>query len=178
LENERLNSEKPTLGVFEWLALTTIIGLLGMLTAVSFIRTEKPSLVDLESPFMLVNPEVAVNVEGAVESPGSYRLKKGSLVKEAIALAKLMPDADMRKIKLEAKIRPGKKIHVPKIQMLTIHLQGAVEECGSLQVPKGTRLNDLVKIAKFHADASLETLQKKRLLKNNETIYVKKRCKK
>lgn len=57
-------------------------------------------------------PLVEVTIEGALEHPGVYRVKKGSTVQEAIALAKPLETANLRRIKLDSKITRRRKIIV------------------------------------------------------------------
>lgn len=164
---------KPALMVHEWLAITTIIGFLGMLTIISVIRSTPPLVPQKELAHPLTNPFIKVSIEGAVEHPGSYNLKKGARVKDALEQAKPLSNANLGQMNLESKLRKGQKINVPKIEMLTLFLQGAVKTPGALQVPKGTRLIDLMSLVEFLENAKLEPLQKKRRLKNNEVIHIK-----
>jgi DNA uptake protein ComE-like DNA-binding protein len=164
---------RPALMVHEWLAITTIIGFLGMLTTISIVRTTPPLTPDKEHAHLIVNPFIKISIEGAVEHPGSYNFKKGARVKDALAEAKPLPEADLKRINLEAKLRKGQIIHLPKIELLTIYIQGAVDKPGALQVPKGTRLIDLIKTVSFPKNAVLEPLQKKRRLRDNEVIHIK-----
>lgn len=60
--------------------------------------------------------EIVVHVDGAVVSPGIYKLDAGSRIDDAIKIAGgLTDDADRSKINLAAKIADGQKIYVPKI---------------------------------------------------------------
>ena len=60
--------------------------------------------------------EVVVHVDGAVVSPGVYKLPGGSRVNDAISAAGGMTDeADRSKINLAAKIADGSKVYIPKL---------------------------------------------------------------
>ena len=60
--------------------------------------------------------EVYVDVDGAVESPGVYRLKDGARVAQAIdAAGGLTPEADVTGLNRASKIVDGQKVYVPKV---------------------------------------------------------------
>lgn len=166
------NQEKPSLMVHEWLAIATIIGFLGMLTMISVSRSTAPLPVDTETPHHIIDPFITVSIAGAVELPGSYKVKKGALIQEVLEQAKVLPEADLKRININAKLRNGQSLYVTKIEQLTIYIQGAVQTPGPVLVPKGTRLIDLAKFAAFNENANLKPLQKQRRLKNNEVIHV------
>lgn len=58
--------------------------------------------------------EVYVDVDGAVASPGVYRLKDGARVSQAIdAAGGLTPEADVTGLNRASKVADGQKIYVP-----------------------------------------------------------------
>lgn len=60
--------------------------------------------------------EMYVDVDGAVASPGVYRLKDGARVAQAIdAAGGLTPDADVTGLNRASKVADGQKIYVPKV---------------------------------------------------------------
>ena len=60
--------------------------------------------------------EVYVDVDGAVVSPGVYRLKDGARVAQAIdAAGGLAPEADVTGLNRASKVTDGQKIHVPTV---------------------------------------------------------------
>lgn len=60
--------------------------------------------------------EVYVDVDGAVVSPGVYRLKDGARVSQAIdAAGGLAPEADVTGLNRASKVTDGQKIHVPTV---------------------------------------------------------------
>ena len=60
--------------------------------------------------------EVYVDVDGAVVSPGVYRLKDGARVAQAIdAAGGLTPEADVTGLNRASKVADGQKIYVPKV---------------------------------------------------------------
>lgn len=60
--------------------------------------------------------EMYVDVDGAVASPGVYRLKDGARVSQAIdAAGGLTPDADVTGLNRASKVADGQKIYVPKV---------------------------------------------------------------
>src|SRR5437868_1644374 len=94
-------SDKPALHIHEWLAVVMIIGLLGFLTAISWVNQKYPTSLQTGTPRFIVAQEIEINVQGAVEHPGRRVVKKGTTVREALEEAGMMSDADLRKIKLD-----------------------------------------------------------------------------
>ena len=71
---------------------------------------------DDDSSEASVDTEVYVDVDGAVASPGVYRLKDGARVAQAIdAAGGLTPDADVTGLNRASKVADGQKIYVPKV---------------------------------------------------------------
>lgn len=65
--------------------------------------------------------EIYVDVDGAVASPGVYRLKDGARVAQAIdAAGGLTPDADVTGLNRASKVADGQKIYVPKVGEQTV----------------------------------------------------------
>lgn len=124
-------------------------------------------------PHHTLAPEIEVTVRGAVQKPGSYQVKRGATVEEVLSQAVPMSNADMRKIKRDKILRQGQIITVPEIQMITVHLAGAVDTPKTVSIPKGSVLSDLIPLLEFQTDANIQQLQKKRRLKDGETITVK-----
>ena len=68
------------------------------------------------SPKASAAVEVYVDVDGAVVSPGVYRLKDGARVAQAIdAAGGLAPEADVTGLNRASKVVDGQKIHVPTV---------------------------------------------------------------
>lgn len=78
------------------------------------------------SPKAFAAAEVYVDVDGAVVSPGVYRLKDGARVAQAIdAAGGLAPEADVTGLNRASKVTDGQKIHVP-----TVGEQASIAEAG------------------------------------------------
>lgn len=163
-------NKKPSLMVHEWLAIATLIGMLGMLTILS-VKGNQPTLSQTTENFQTA-ATLSVAVTGAVEKPGSYQLPKDALIHDLIIQAKPLPNANLKKINPNKMLKNGQTIHIPQIEEITIYLEGAVKRQGPYQVPKGTRLSDLPMFIEYEPDANLKSLNKKRRLKDNELIRI------
>ena len=76
---------------------------------------------DDSSPKAPAATEAYVDVDGAVVSPGVYRLKDGARVAQAIdAAGGLTPDADVTGLNRASKVADGQKIYVPKVGEETV----------------------------------------------------------
>lgn len=166
------DQEKPHLPIHEWVAVVTILGFMAILTGLTAFDSSPSSPVITGVPHYLTDPNIEVYIQGAVERSGVYTVPRGALVSDLLELAKPEGDADLTKLKLQSKLRKGQLVKVPKLAMLTVYLEGAVETPGALKIPKGTRLEELPNLAKLTAEANLKPLQKKRRLKDGEVIHI------
>lgn len=100
----------PALPVHEWMAVVAILLLMGLLVGMVFLRGEY-ALID--PPHYLVEQEIEITIEGAVAHPGTYHLPRGSTLQEALKQAEPLPDSDLKRMKLQRKIRKGDHVSVP-----------------------------------------------------------------
>lgn len=165
------DSEKPSLLVHEWVAVALIIGFILMLTIIS-----RPSpYSDLQvsrTAQPIISNQLTVTIDGAVAHPGKYTLNKGSTLQDLFAEAIPLPTADLKVFKTSRKLREGQNIYVPREELVTVYLQGAVKQPGAHQFPKSTRWIDLKDKDLFATNADLKSLEKKRKLKAEEVISI------
>jgi len=170
-----LLSDRPRLPIHEWIAIVAIIVLLMILTVISLGSSDSNFPDHLNSPHHLISQEISIWIEGAVDKPGSYQVKRGATLQDVLALVKVKDDADLRRLKFHKKVRNGQVIKIPQIALITIFLEGEVETPGAVILPKGSILSDLIPRVKFHAEADVKKLNKKRRLKDGETICISKK---
>lgn len=158
----------------EWLIVIIIAVIMATLTAISYFSENSQGLFrHKENKHSLINQEIHVTIEGAVNKPGAYTLKRGATIKDLLTLVEPLPEADLSKFKSESKLRNKQKIHVQSISAITIYLSGAVKNPGPLRVPKGTLLQDLMHYSsEFDKRADLKSLNQKRKLKDQEIVYI------
>lgn len=108
------SKEKPALMMHEWLVIVTLIGFVGMLTIISVVGPKHTRIVQWEAPHHIISPEVTVSIQGAVAHPGSYQFKRGVSMQEVLDNVKPLPEADLKKIQIKAKIRKNQKLYIPK----------------------------------------------------------------
>lgn len=164
------------LPIYEWLIIVLLLLILFVLIMIAYVRQEK-ALPPTATPYELVKSQFEVTIQGAVSKPGTYLIKKGSLLEEAIELARPLPEADLRSFRRYSKVRDGQKINVPTKQMITVTLEGAIENPGPIQVPKGSRLEELIPYLQFTPEADVKKIQRKRRLKDQEVIHVPQKTK-
>lgn len=166
------NEEDPAkLCVHEWTAIAVLCGLLLLFTGITFFSGESGLSDRIGPPHHIVDPEIAVFIEGEVEHPGHYRIKRGSTIHDLILLAIPSPDADLSHIKLENKLRKSHVVKIPS-KYVTVYLEGAVIVPGPVKLLKGARLQDLISMVQFQEGADIEKLRRKRRLKDKEVITV------
>lgn len=102
--------------------------------------------------------EVYVDVDGAVVSPGVYRLKDGARVAQAIdAAGGLAPEADVTGLNRASKVVDGQKIHVPTVGEQQASIAEAGVDCGASASSGVSGATGLVNINTASA-AELQTL--------------------
>lgn len=104
--------QEQHLPVHEWLAIVMIIGLLLSLTLITLYSNNTSQVDTVGAPHYVIDQEIEVIVQGAVENPGSYQVKRGALIHDVIALAKPLPEANLKSIKQDRKVRKGQVITV------------------------------------------------------------------
>jgi hypothetical protein len=157
----------------EWLAITAVIFLFLALTLIAHLSPFVSDNSEVGEPHYLVPKEVEIFVTGAVEDPGIYRLPQGSTQKDLLTKIKPKPNADLRKLKGRAKLYNGQEIEIAELPLITVYLEGEVENPGPIHISEGSSLQDLMKEIRFKPGADKAKIQKKRKLKDQETIVVK-----
>lgn len=102
--------------------------------------------------------EVYVDVDGAVVSPGVYRLKEGARVSQAIdAAGGLTAEADVTGLNRASKVADGQKIYVPKVGEQQAVTAGGGADGGAVVTSGANDAAGLVNINTASA-AELQTL--------------------
>lgn len=102
--------------------------------------------------------EVYVDVDGAVVSPGVYRLKEGARVSQAIdAAGGLSAEADVTGLNRASKVADGQKIYVPKVGEQQAVTAGCGADGGAVVTSGANDAAGLVNINTASA-AELQTL--------------------
>ncbi len=171
------SNSDPNLKVYEWLALSVLFSLLAMLTLLS-LRDFPPSTLARDQAHFVLDPNITVFVEGALANPGSFKLKREATYKDLLSQLTLLPEANLAKLNLKAKLRQNQTIKLPFKPYLTIKVEGAVAQPLTLQMPKGAKLEDLLDKIAFLPEANRKKLRLKQRLKNNDVIIIPSNLKK
>lgn len=171
----REREEPPHLPLRDCLAAATIAGILVVLTASSFFKAY-PSLPHYQpDPNNLPTPtkQVQVLVTGCVEFPGSHWVEPGTALAEVFERAQPTAEADLRRYKKDTVIKRPRKIHIRPINTIKVFVDGAVDLPTTLELRKGTRLEEIIEKLHFTENADIDKLKRKRCLKDGESIWVK-----
>lgn len=152
------------LAVHEWAALFVAIGVLLLLCFLSFLNEEFP-----EYPYD--ENMVEVEILGSVRYPGEYKFPKNTRMSDLLFLAEPTAAADLKKINSKALLRHGQIIRIKEGAKITVYLEGAVKK-RVLELPKGTKVNELLKRDILAENGDPKILNKKRCLKDKEIICV------
>jgi hypothetical protein len=170
--NQPISKPPPSnkLPVQEWVIVGLILAIMTtILLVTSFNSRSTPK--EVSKPLIL--EEIEVKITGAIAKPGYYILPIGTTLETLLEKVEVLPEANTTRLNMKKSLRDGQKIHIQSIPTVTIYLEGAIHKSGPLQVPKGTRVKDLIEIADLTREADLDSLDKKRQLKEGETIKVK-----
>lgn len=164
------NSHLP---VHEWCIIVLFCLILLALAGFALGRSKKGE-DPIHSP--LAEMPVAlleIKVEGAVVKPGVYRMPLSASLKDVLDQAELLPSADQSKLKWNRKLRHEQTIRIPERTWITIYIEGAVTQPGSLQILSGTRGQELADQLDVLPEADLKALRKKRqFLQQGDTITI------
>ncbi len=161
-----------TLKVYEWLAISSLIIILGIMALIACFFKSPSQLSDKLLPAFQPLSKIEVAVKGHVDKPGIYTVLPHTTVKDMLALAEVRPNADLRRWRLERPIKRSCDINVKQRSMIQVHLKGAVKSPGPLLIPKGSRLEDLISLADLSENANRDSLRRKRKLHPDEIIIV------
>lgn len=160
------------LKVHEWLSIAILIGVIAGLACLTSLNAKVESgrsgIGSIRQKFSGFD----VLVKGAVDHPGVYHINSEIGMGDLLSLVGLSSNADLRRFNMDSVIKKGRVVNVPARAMIEIHLKGAVEEEKILTLPKGSKLEDLIPLFEFAPEANVKALQKKRRLKDGETIIV------
>ena len=155
----------------EWMAVLTVMVCLGFTVVVVYWQNGAIEELKQTASHPITDPYLSITIEGAVGNPGTIKVKKGSLLQEALQLAEILPDADLSKLKLDKRVRKGQKIWVPSQKWVVLE----VEELGKVKVPKGTRFNELPKLITIPEGVDRGWFRSKKVLKDGEKIILKRK---
>lgn len=130
---------------------------------------------------------IYVEIKGGVRFPGVYRMEEGSRLFELIAKAGgLLSSADVHQINQTIVLSDSSVIVIPLQQttnttttktqttgMITIHLQGAIQQPGTYVVPSGTTLKEVIELARgMIAEANVEAVDVSLVLLQSQSIAI------
>lgn len=127
---------------------------------------------DARIPHFPYNQTIEVYIEGAVINAGRYEMKKGDTLKKLLEQACLTQEADLRKLKLHAKLRQGQSVRVPVREMITIYVEGEGKTQGAYLIPKGTKRNEVAKYLDLQPSSAIQPTKGPKILKNGERIII------
>lgn len=155
----------------EWLIVTLIVCCFLVMTIVTYTKEDLfPS--SIKTTHSIISNEITVSICGVIQNPGEYTLKKGATIKELLALAIPLPEANLKGHKTNRKLRQGQKIEILPKPMITVFITGAIENPGPFQVREGTLSKDLEPLLILKPEANLKSFQKKKPLKDQDTIHI------
>lgn len=105
-------SENSALPFYERLFALGVAGFFLSLIVFNLWMDEGELSKDLGKPIPIKDLYIEVTVEGKVEHPGVYRVKKGESVKKVVEMAKPMAGSNLKRVKLDGKITQRRKITI------------------------------------------------------------------
>ncbi len=152
----------------EWISVGTLTGFLLLMTFIAWMDDEP-----LNTRSIHLNVQrVRVTISGAVASPGEYLLPIPSTIADLLNLAQPLPIADLRRINLESRLREGRHINIFEIPQITIYVKGAIDQEGSMQLPKGSTYQTLLNMLHLTHDADTGSIPLNKRLRDKQTVTI------
>lgn len=160
------------LKVREWLAVAIFVVSITLLTLITHFKGQSEVDFSYDQSFAPQVRAIEVIVKGAVQFPGVYRLSNEMKVVEILALSEVSEEADMKKIRLESRLRKNRILSVPFKEMITVYITGAVKSGGSVKIEKGSTVSDALKMVELDEQADVDAIKRGKRMKENELIEV------
>lgn len=98
---------------YEWTVIFVLGGFLAFIGLTThYITGSTLPAIELP-PHYILEQEIEVMIQGAVQNPGVYKVPRDSRLKDLLALAVTLPNANLNRIKPDSKLRQGQRINIP-----------------------------------------------------------------
>lgn len=166
-------ANQPRLAAHEVLTVLVVLGLIVTLCAISLANYNPPEPEIVRPGAGNPPPLLSIQVDGAVASPGSYVLPKGSCLSDLIQQLTLLPNANLEAINPKSRFYRSKKIWIPYKGQVAVTLKGAVKSPGRYLFPENTRVRDLAACDLLAHNADVRALKRRRAkLRDNQTLEI------
>lgn len=162
---------KTQLFPHEWLAIASILAFIMVVLALS--QNDATIMPTSIAPSHKVGRQsITVTIRGAVHHPGEYELPVGSLVTDLLKLAEPLPNANLKRINTQSKLRNGRDIWIGEYPLITVYITGAVAQPGPVTTRKGTTVGQLLQSIQLNADADVTALPLDKRLQEQQQLVV------
>lgn len=151
-----------------------IVSSLLFIAKINAFRAEEALAQFEEEASSAIEEVVEIEIEGAVNKPGTYTVPVGTPMKKVVKKARPKVGTDLQKLPLTA-VAPM-KITIEELQEITITVTGAIGEPKELVLPIGSRICDLKSKITLTGETDKTFFRRRRLLKNGEIIEVPKKA--
>jgi len=165
---------KKSLQTSEWVLVSSLILLLVSLVTISRLHEHRIQS-QLEDTVLRLEQTFSVTIKGEVANPGTFTAKEGRRLGDIVKKSRPKRFADIRALNLDSPIESSMEIEIALLKEIIVHIEGAVELPINLTLPAGARISDLKSKIHLREDADFKFLQRRRLLKDGETIVIPKK---
>lgn len=159
--------QNTKLSLYEWTAISLVLLSFLFLTFINVINHHCES----EGVSLPVNQSIVLSINGEVENPGSYEFPKGVTLEKVFEKIKLLPDANIKRLKMKSKIYNNMTVIVEKEPKIQVTLKRGADDSLTVETIEGITLK------KFFDFNNVDLTQYKRnygrmnrKLKNGEVI--------
>lgn len=157
---------KSQLKLTEWLGIYCIF--CAVVAAIAFSQRHP-----LFSSPTLPAGQLAAEIEGCVRHPGLYYFEQGSTLNDLLEKGGPLPEADLKGLRRKSLLKNGQLLFIKERPLITVFLEGAVENPGPRQVRKGMRRFELLATETLLEGATLSSVKgKNQPLKENEILKI------
>lgn len=169
---------KNSLASSEWFLVLSLLAILSSLVLIAKINTHQASVL-IETQKLESEALIPVTIEGAVAKPGTYQIKAGVTLGQALKKARPKPQANLKELDLTQRIKAPLNLVLEELKEITVFIDGAVEIRQEFRLPLKTRVCDLKTKVQCTSDADPELIKafwkKRRELKDGEILWVPKK---
>lgn len=164
-----MNLHRKTLPFSEKTILWILLCVIGSVFFSSVISSLK--FKELHISYKKIEP-IFIRIEGAIKHPGNYSVFPGISLEEFFKKVSLKVDSDLKNFDLKTRLYESQSLFVPRLEFITVYVDGAILGPVKLTLKPGTRRCSLCKLITFKENADIAPLKSKKKLRDQENIHI------
>lgn len=164
---------KNTLKSSEWFLATALLVFVASLVLIAKINASRASSSIALASFQ--QEEILVTIDGAVKKPGTYSIKAGTTLEQALKKARPGMEANLRVLPLKMIVDEPMHVQVESLKEIKVKVKGAIAEPVEIVLPSNSRISDLKSKVVFTPETDKAFFRRRKTLKDGDEIEVPKK---